>query len=171
MIARAVVLWMFIIISPIIFLFTSIKWVWDKLLWEKWTLKEMCCMVFLPVTVTFALSISFVFLSVLNFTTLKENFWIEWKWNEVYIQTDWNPEHKIIIKYKDTWVDSALTNLFWVFQNTMLWIIKLMFAIWFMWILVFTALKSCKITSWIAIFVWNFAKQMAKAAPIIPVAW
>ena len=171
MIARAVALWMFIIISPIIFLFTPIKWLWSKLLWEKWSLKEMCCMVFLPVTVTFALSISFVFLSVLNFATLKTNFGIGWKWNEVYIQTDWNPDHKITIKYKDTGSDSAMSNLVWLFQNTMLWVIKLMFAIWFMWVLVFTALKSCKITSGIAMSIESFSKNMAKAAPILPIAW
>jgi len=168
MIVRAVVLWMFIVISPIIFLFTSVKWIWDKLLWEKWTLKELCCLVFLPVTVTFALSISFVFLSILNFKTLKTNFWIEWKWNEVYIETDWNPDHRIVIRYKDTGKDSAMTNLFGFFQNTILWIIKLMFAIGFMWVLVFTALKSCKVTQGIATFIGNFAKEMAKAAPVLP---
>jgi len=171
MIARAIVLWMFIIISPIIFLFTSIKWIWDKLLWEKWSLKEMCCMVFLPVTVTFALSISFVFLSVLNFTTLKTNFWIDWKGNEVYVQTDWNPDHKITIKFKDTGNDSASSALFWIFQNTILWIVKLMFAIWFMWVLVFTALKSCKIVWGIAGSIQSFAVNMAKATPVVPIAW
>ena len=170
MIARALVLWMFIIISPIVFLFTSIKWIWDKLLWEKWTLKEMCCMVFLPVTVTFALSISFIFLTAINFKTVEKNFGIWWKWNEVYLETDGNPAHRIHIKIKDVWKDSAIADMVWLLQNTILWVIKLMFAIWFMWILVFTALKSCKITWWIAIAIEWFSRRMAKATPILPVA-
>jgi len=39
-----------------------------------------------------------------------------------------------------------------------------------MWIAVFTALKSCKVTEKIASSVQSFAQNMAKAAPIIPVA-
>ena len=49
-------------------------------------------------------------------------------------------------------------------------VIKRIFGIGFMWIAVFTALKSCKLTEKIAGSVQNFAQSMAKATPIIPVA-
>ncbi|NPA44701.1 MAG: hypothetical protein GXO49_04135 [Chlorobi bacterium] len=49
-------------------------------------------------------------------------------------------------------------------------LIKRIFGIGFMWIAVFTALKSCKVTEKIASSVQSFAQNMAKAAPIIPVA-
>jgi len=170
LIARVVVLWMFIIISPIVFLFTSIKWFGWKLLWEKWNLKSLCCMVFLPVPVVFALSLSFVFMNAINFTSLKAQFWIKAEWQTVVLQTDGNKQHDIRIKFKDTWSDSAWTNMFAFLPNTFLWIIKLVFAIWFMWILVFTALKSCKITWGIADSVSRFSVSLAKATPILPMA-
>ena len=170
LIARVVILWMFIIISPIVFLFTSIKWFWWKLLWEKWNLKSLCCMVFLPVPVVFALSLSFIFMNALNFNSLKAQFWIKSEWKAVVIQTDWNKQHDIKINFKDTGNDSAWTNMFAFLPNTFLWIIKLVFAIWFMWILVFTALKSCKITWWIADSVSRFSVSLAKATPILPIA-
>ncbi len=177
LIVRVVALWMFIIISPIVFLFTSVK-SFEKFLWEKWKLSSLCCMVFMPVIVVFALSISFVFLSSLKNMNISNEFWITWKWNSVYINVDWNPNNKNLTSNNNIKMtfnlpkkkggDSAIDGLFLQLWNTLDWIIRSIFSIWFMWVIVFAALKSCKITWWIASSIQSFSQSIAKAAPVIP---
>lgn len=168
LIVRAVLLWMFIIISPIVFLFTPIK-NFEKLLWEKWKLVNLVSLIFLPVVVVFALSISFVFLSYLKFqpNSIEKTFWIELKGSTATIPLDWKDgKNKINISYK--WDDSA--SLFANLGSTFAWLIESVFAIAFMWIIVFSALKTSKLTSWIAQSINNFSINMAKAVPIVPMA-
>ena len=170
LIVRVVVLWMFIIISPIVFLFTSVK-SFEKFLWEKWKLSALCCMVFMPVIVVFALSISFVFLSSLKNMQISNEFWITGKWNTVYININWtkdNPKNDIQMTFKWFNWDSSMNSLFLQLWDTLSWIIRSIFSIWFMWVIVFAALKSCKITGWIASSIQNFSQSVAKATPIIP---
>lgn len=169
LIIRTVILWMFIIVSPLVFLFT---WLWDSfknILWDKWKLWSLCCVVFLPVIVVFALSISFIFLNSITYKKLSWNFWINWttSWVSLSITKD----NSINIEVPKT-LDTAVSSSFFAnFSETLLWIIRNVFAIWFMWILTFTALKSCKITSKISSSIQNFSQSMVKAAPIVPFAW
>jgi hypothetical protein len=65
---------------------------------------------------------------------------------------------------------SGFVTDFGEFDKFLILVIKRIFGIGFMWIAVFTALKSCKLTEKIAGSVQNFAQSMAKATPIIPVA-
>lgn len=172
LIVRGVLLWMFIVISPIIFLFTPIK-SFTKLLWEKWQLINVVSLIFLPVVVVFALSLSFVFLSHLKFSNPKSNwktwlehtFWIQFTWHNVQIPLDW--DKNITISYK--WDDSG--SLFANMANTFAWIIENIFAIAFMWIIVFSAFKTSKLTSAIASSINKFSINMLKATPVIPFAW
>lgn len=168
LIVRTVLLWMFIVISPIIFLFTPIK-NFEKVLWEKWKLTSLVSLIFLPVVVVFALSLSFVFLSYLKFQkhAINDTFWVKFKWKQVIIPLDWKDgKHNITIGYK--WDDSAspFSNIWAAFS----WFIESIFAIGFMWIIVFSALKTSKLTSWIASSINKFSISMAKAAPIVPIA-
>ena len=168
LIVRAVFLWMFIIISPIIFLFTPIK-SFEKVLWEKWKLTNLVSLIFLPVVVVFALSLSFVFLSYLKFDegSIKNTFWVDLNSKSVVIPLDWEDgNHKITISYK--WNDSA--SLFANMWNTFTWLIENIFAIAFMWIVVFSVFKTSKLTSWIASSINKFSVSMAKATPIVPFA-
>ncbi len=168
LIVRAVFLWMFIIISPIIFLFTPIKNL-EKVLWEKWKLMNLVSLIFLPVVVVFALSISFVFLSYLKFdkNSINDTFWVELEWSKAVIPLDGSDgDNKVTISYK--WDDSA--SLFANLGSTFAWIIQSIFAIAFMWIIVFSAFKTSKLTSWIAQSINRFSVNMAKAAPVVPMA-
>ena len=168
LIVRAVFLWMFIIISPIIFLFTPIK-SFEKVLWEKGKLTNLVSLIFLPVVVVFALSLSFVFLSYLKFDegSIKNTFWVDLNSKSVVIPLDWEDgNHKITISYK--WNDSA--SLFANMWNTFTWLIENIFAIAFMWIVVFSVFKTSKLTSWIASSINKFSVSMAKATPIVPFA-
>ena len=168
LIVRAVFLWMFIVVSPIIFLFTPIK-NFEKVLWEKWKLTNLVSLIFLPVVVVFALSLSFVFLSYLKFekTSISDTFWVNLTWSKAIIPLDWKDgQHKITISYK--WNDSA--SLFANMWNTFAWLIENIFAIAFMWIIVFSAFKTSKLTSWIASSINKFSLSMAKAAPVAPFA-
>ena len=168
LIVRAVFLWMFIVISPIIFLFTPIK-SFEKVLWEKGKLTNLVSLIFLPVVVVFSLSLSFVFLSYLKFDkgSIKNTFWVDLNWTWVVIPLDWEDgNHKITISYK--WNDSA--SLFANMWDTFSWLIENIFAIAFMWIVVFSAFKTSKLTSWIASSINKFSVSMAKATPIVPFA-
>ena len=169
LVVRVVVLRMFIIISPIVFLFTSVK-NFEKLLWEKWKLSSLCCMVFMPVIVVFALSISFVFLSSLKNMNISNEFWISWKWSTAFIDINWTKDKSDDINITFNWLkwDSSVNSLFSQLWETLSWIIRSIFSIWFMWTIVFAALKSCKITGWIATSIQNFSQKIAKSAPIIP---
>jgi len=178
LVVRVVYIWMYIVVSPFIFLFTSLKDIWWKILWEKWNFKNMCCVIFMPVFVTFALSLSFVFLSAIAF--IKTNWgkgfldylWIKSDTNKNCIiaqplESNENWNIKICAKLNSTEVvDTNFSN----FDKFILMIIKWIFWIAFMWIIVFTALKSCKLTEKIASSVQVFAQGMLKATPIIPVA-
>ena len=172
LIVRVVILWMFIIISPIVFLFTSVK-NFEKVLWEKWKLSQLCCMVFMPVIVVFALSISLVFLSSLKSINISNQFWISWTWSTLNINIDWSNDksHNIQMTFINKSNDNALTNLFSNLWWTIDWIIRSIFSVWFMWVIVFAALKSCKITSWIAGSIQWFSQNIMKATPIVPIAW
>ena len=175
MVVRTVFLWMYIVVSPLIFLFTPLKEIGSKLLWKKWTLKSLCCMVFLPVFVVFAFSMSVVFLQSINLSskdsknTFMQHLWISWTWNKVELSIA--KDKKITITVDNSVTDASFTTMFWFFNDFLLIIIKRTFGIWFMWILVFTALKSCELTKNIAGSVQNFAQGLAKSTPIIPVAW
>lgn len=176
LIVRAVMLWFYIILSPLIFLFTPLKWFW-KLLWEKWQLSAVCCLIFLPVIVVFALSISFVFLSYLKFSSesLESVFNISSeKWSSsINIKLSDNPNVNDSIKMTYKWTEAAWTSLFWNLWTAILRIIQNIFAISFMWVIVFSALKSCKVTWWIVKSIETFAIWMWKATPIMPIpgAW
>jgi hypothetical protein len=76
---------------------------------------------------------------------------------------------KVVPKLTDRTSSGFVTN-FGEFDKFLILVIKRIFGIGFMWITVFTALKSCKITEKIAGSVQEFAQGMAAATPIIPVA-
>lgn len=168
LIVRAVFLWMFIVISPLVFLFTPIKH-FEKVLWEKWKLTNLVSLIFLPVVVVFALSLSFVFLSYLKFYrwAIKDTFWLKFDWKQIVVPLDWKDwTHNVTISYK--WNDSAsfFSNLWNFFE----WLVENIFAIAFMWIIVFAAFKTSKLTSWISSSINRFSINMAKSTPFIPIA-
>jgi len=188
LVVRVVLIWIYIVISPFIFLFTPLKEIWGKLLGEKWNLKNVCCVIFLPVFVVFALSMSIVFLHAISFFDKKsdDNFvkngngFLQYLWIDKCKNSTWCVEiHPI--EGNDQWVikihskiksdsSSVMVTNFSALDKFFTLLIKRIFGIGFMWIAVFTALKSCKVTEKIASSVQSFAQNMAKAAPIIPVA-
>ena len=177
LVVRVVLIWMYIVFSPFIFLFTPLKWIWEKLLWEKWKLSNMCCMIFLPVFVVFAMSMSFVFIKSINFNDkswewLMYHLWIipSHKDNSIVLDIVWTPDYNIKIKVDKVWANNVYVNNFSELDKFLLVLIKRIFWIWFTWIMVFTALKSCKLTSKIASSIQTFSQWMLASTPFIPVA-
>ncbi len=180
LVVRAVLLWLYIVISPFIFLFTPLKNIGWNLLWEKWNLKNVCCMIFLPVFVVFALSMSVVFLSAVNFSIWNNINWQKWFMEYLWIQDDWQWTVSIKPTDDDNWSitihpdlknsSSTFATNFSDYDKFLTLVIKWVFWIWFMWIVVFTALKSCKITEKIASSAQRFSQNMLMSTPILPVA-
>ncbi len=175
LVVRAVLLWMIIVFSPLIFLFTAISG-FKGVLWDKKSLSAVISLIFLPVFVTFALSMSLVFMNALQMSRI--DYDIKWPKLLSLFGCKSSDENKMICSIKDgTDIEIELAQndktTGWLLKDLGKWmgrIIANLFGIWFMWVLVFAALKSSKITEGIASSIERFSTSMAKAAPLIPVA-
>lgn len=174
LIVRAILLWMIIIFSPLLFLFTAITW-FKWFVSDKKSLSAVVNLIFLPVFVTFALSLSLVFMNALQ----KSKIATDIEWPKLLSQfgcdaTDANnmtctikdgTDIEIELAQNDKAAGGLLKDLGkWIWR-----IISNLFGIWFMWVIVFAALKSSKITAGIASSIESFSTSMAKAAPLIPI--
>jgi len=176
LVVRAVLLWMIIVFSPLIFLFTAISW-FKGILWEKKSLSAVISLIFLPVFVTFALSMSLVFMNALQKSKIQSD--IEWpKLLSLFGCKSTDSENMTCTIKEGTDIEMELAQndksaggLLKDLGKWMWRIIANLFGIWFMWVIVFAALKSSKITEGIASSIEKFSTSMAKAAPILPVLW
>ncbi len=177
LIMRVWYLWLIIAFSPFIVL-SSIKWwFWIKALnWEgmkiggienKFNLTTVINLLFLPVIVTFVISLSIVFLSSLS-EWLTKNGSAEAMW--IYQRTEWT------YKCYDVAITSICldmpsrdigTGIFDYFS----WMIMNLFGIWLMWFAVMAALKSSEFTSKVAGTIETLGKDMMMSANFIPIPW
>ena len=153
-IMRIGVLWMAVVLSPFIVLFSAFKEIWDKVFvkWkflEYFSLKNLIFIILSPAIVCFAISISTVLVTIiseLNFsgiTTAKTEI-LGW-----LVEVD--------IWWLSVWL--------WKFIISILWIAVTWFLVW-------AAVESSKLwNSGIVQGVKNFATSALWSMPIIPVVW
>lgn len=169
MIIRVWVLWMIIAFSPLLILAAVFKFEWLKKMWwwwDKFSVNSILWLVFMPVLVTFALSISIIFMNV--FITQQD--WTTQLVNALWFTKDWDSNKYTHDATQTTYEFITETTFLGlnVIQDFLSYIITNIFAIAFMWMVVFTALKASKITSKFVESVQNSAVNMIKAAPILP---
>lgn len=195
LIMRVVVLWLIIWFSPIIVLSEVFSF---KLWWEKATLKSVIWLIFLPVTAVFAMSLSLLFLTLLNtdldmgsskdddanssvekafgFQKVDTNSPWSWVWTESHSQS-WVGNWENVC-YEMLWLPTKFCfkkadkdSSLSAFIDIFPWLIINFLGIGFMWTIVFAAMKTSAITNWIVTSMEWFGKQLLKSAPIIPIPW
>lgn len=193
MIIRVVVLRLVIAFSPILALgyvyeFDSIT----KIDGDKFTRQNVLNLLMMPVLWVFALSISIVFLSLLNNVDFvqsevgakKTQNW--WKcfddtatalipWIESIDTPEWITDDNTVC-YKFLWLQTVCLNEWervslWKVANTFTWLITNMLWVALMRMAVMAVLKTNKFTEWTVDFIDSTAKSIAKSRKIIPVPW
>lgn len=194
MVIRVVVLWLVIAFSPILVLgyvydFKQITEAWEG----KFSLQNILGLLFMPVFGVFALSISIIFLSVLNNVdyiqqslgespqqennTCHDDALTALSSNSVRaVKTPDNLPEKWTKCYEFLWIQTICINegtrvFAWNVSNTMVWLITNGLGIALMWMAVFAVLKSNKFTKETVEWIQNVANGFIKSRKIIPVPW
>ncbi len=181
LIIRWVLIWLIVVVSPLL----AISWSLGLKMWlseDKMSIWSILWLIFLPVTAAFAVSISIIFLTVLTWT-LDE--WVKWweAWVEITSTQEENDSDdeddktQTICFDLPLWDDESTQTCFttpwealWIspFLDIFWWILINLFAVALMWAIIFAALKTSKMTSWVVKWVDNISKEAMKTAPIIP---
>ena len=168
LIVRVMLLWLIIPLSPVIFWFT-ILWIWEWKLKAKVT--DVLTLIFQPAYVVFMLVLWFIFVQA-TYTMIpvdsKKNvlkeLWFKVKKNsleyENILTIEWDFDKKQWTSTSASDIKNVVSYISWLIVNIL--------AIFIMWMLVFTALKSNKFTWKIATTIDSYAKEAAKAIPILP---
>lgn len=191
MIIRVVVLWLVIAFSPIL----AMAYVYDfekitKVSGDKFTWQSILNLLMMPVLGVFALSISIVFLSVLNnvdFVQSQVNAEKTQEWWKCYDDTatamfqwverintpEWITDDNTVC-YRFLWLQTVCLNE-WErvsigkVANTFTRLITNMLGIALMRMAVMAVLKTNDFTKWTVDFIDSTAKSIAKSTKIIPV--
>lgn len=168
LIIRVAVLWITIAFSPLLVLSKVFDFNLGKSSksLENFTVSNVISTIFLPVIVTFAISISIVFLSVLSEGLTKGTSLAELGMNT------FSDNNKTCINLivttlcidmptQDTGVSGMLDFFPWIILN--------IFGIGLMWTILMAAFKSNVFTKGVAEKVQGFAENAIKTAPIIPI--
>lgn len=182
LIVRWVILWMIIALSPLL----TISWTFWFNIWssEKLSLWSVLWVIFLPVVAAFAISISIIFLTLLNntlWTWAESKTWIYKSLNMEAPIPEENWDVKNICVKLPVWEEANRPKMcFWVpnqdlwispFLDVFSWFIINLFWIAVMWSIIFAALKTSKLTWWIVNWVDNISREAFKTAPILPTPW
>jgi len=162
-IVRIFWIWIYVAFSPLIFLDQVFGWKISNS-HKAFKFSNMIWLVFIPVTVTFAMWIAVIFLSTLKtaFVSWKDDsakkaLWIEKNtmliWDKVILTVTWNTMNKV-------------TDEVWWFFWKLILLIMSSILLWSMLRLVF---KSSEITSSISEWVYKFAEQSLETVPILPI--
>jgi hypothetical protein len=167
---RIVYLWLYIAISPFLVLWYifNIKFVEEQKFLKK---DNVFGLIFMPVLVTFALSLWVIFLS---FVIRADEIWpkdgkwvVEHLW-AVLIANDANNEkcYEFIKLFQLCFTGTEREFGAWIW-DVMSYVIVNGFAIAVVWFLVFAALKSNEITWWIAASIESLWQWIIKSVPIM----
>ncbi len=180
LVIRIVVMWLFIWFSPIIVLANVFDMKWLKGSWkmaDNTNISSVLGMIFLPVVAVFAMSISLIFMTALINWPKKTVSGTDSAWvaGALGFKIEESSNNKSCVSIVWIWnkicITSPKTNVSAsVFFNMISWLIVNMFGIALMRTVVFTALKSAKVTAWVVDKIEKFATWMAKSVPIFPVA-
>ena len=172
LIVRIWILWIVIAASPVLALLAVFK---DelKLKWgDKWIMAyldwaQIVKLVFAPVFIVFAISMSMIFLSALNPKDISKDAWLgdeqfETLWitkNEKSFSFLWLMEIELDMERVNKWMDMLS------------WFITMFFATWIMRFFLFFAIRMTKI--WDTIWKWfqESAQNLVKNLPMIPIGW
>ncbi len=206
MMVRLVALWWFIIFSPLLILgWIFFKWQTDWIKDGKASFSSLMWLIFMPVLVVFAISISLVFITLLarsneiNVANIEGNSYSVPDasiWSKLWVQYEpwatcdpvtWlmkcpdeknNPNCGNINNhcYDLAWITTlcfsdSQTSIGNTILNIMSYLLVNFFWIALMWMVVFAALKSSKITWWITDQIKNLGQDFAKSIPLVPIAW
>lgn len=195
MIIRVVVLRLVIAFSPIL----AMAYVYDfKKITEisdgKFTFQNILNLLMMPVLGVFALSISIVFLSILNNVdyiqqTVEDQPSQEWwKCYDDMITAflpnsaerppvpEWIEKPDNTKCYDFLWLQTVCINewervALWNVANTLSRLVTNLLWVALMWMAVMAVLKTNKFTAWTVDFIDSTAKSIAKSTKIIPVPW
>lgn len=187
LVIRAVLLWLLIAFSPFLTLLIIYKFSGSESMGKVGggsltDIKDILWLIFMPIFVVFAISLSLIFLNLIaqpDLISESENacqqdpvsvLWcikpIEREKTDLASDRcyDFCGITDICFTNSQSTVWSNVLNVMW-------WLVTSFFGIALMWVLVFTALKTSKITSGIVSTIEGRWKRIAKVAPIIPVPW
>lgn len=170
LIVRVWILWIVIAASPVLILvwmfWDIFKWVKD-VLWEKFNLWNIIKLVFAPVIVTLAISLSLVFINAIS-SINRDGVQREQVLNSLWVEVKEDSTYSIL-----GLVDIQLdTTLIWKWKDDFSYFITLLFASAIIRFFLIAALKMC---GGVWDKVWNFIDKnftdMLSNAPIIPIPW
>lgn len=167
---RMVVLWIVIWFSPMIFLAQVFSF---KMWWDKYNLHNILTLIFLPAVTVFALSISIIFLVLLqesgwSSTRNERNLWSNlMKALEVRQCKQWDNICYVDANGMKSCIWQSSKNI-WEFIDLVPWLLINFLWIWLMWTIVFAAMKTSKITAKVSENFEKFGENMVKSAPIVP---
>ena len=202
MIIRVVVIWWLLIFVP----FMIIVWVIWFAPWKaseatgdgKYWYKSMLGIIFMPIVVVFALSMSLIMMTLLTRShhiideNAPEQFNILWStvtrtdmvWRSCNIENglcEWVDAGKecwstskhcyYILWAMKMCLNESTINFGNGIMNTFTYILYNILGIFLMWTVVFAALKSIKLTEWFVGQIEWFAKQAITSAPILYIPW
>lgn len=190
MVIRVVYLWLIIAFSPLITIAAVLKW-WDKISWKIdgvlsniFKPDQIVSLIFLPVIATFGLSISIIFLSLLQTLPLIERE--HGKTESAITPKDecsndavtalgmQRNETKEWVSYDFDIVDVNFTQKLREtgadIGNIMSWLVINFFGIAFMWMVVFATLKTNEFTKWVVEEIDKASRAFMSTVPL-PFAW
>lgn len=177
LVIRAVILWLIIAFSPFLLMMYVYEFKLGETAEKAWV-KNVLSLIFLPVVAVFAISMSLIFLSLISrFSMIKQvsecsqDAWTI-LWARVYCP-DNNPLTKCYDFYGVTTIcfDESDRKTWANIVNTFAWLVTNIFGIAMMWMIVFAALKTSKLTETVVSTIESRGKTIAGAVPIIPVGW
>ncbi|MBS8122497.1 type IV secretion system protein [Candidatus Vampirococcus lugosii] len=184
LIIRGVLMWLIIALAPLL----VVSWTFGFNISgssDKYSMSSVLSLIFLPVIVAFAVSISIIFLTVLNNTLKVGDF--QGSTGALAVLgleknvDDAGEEKGQEICFKIPLGDEKETNICFnspenavgisPFLDILGWIVVNLFAVALMWSIIFAALKSAKLTSGVVNWVDGISKEAFKTAPVIPTPW
>jgi hypothetical protein len=174
LIVRVGYLWIIIVGSPIIALLLAFDkdgavW-WGDIIKNILSLKNILNLVFLPVVATFAVSISVVFLSLIQKAPALREVWIQQLFELKGTCPDNPPNNSKCYDLGITklYINEAQSNAGNNIVDTFGYLVVNGFGLVLMRVVVFAALKSSAITSGIVSKVKWFGEQLMSAVPLVP---
>ncbi len=182
LIARVWIIWLAIAISPILVLLWVFKGVFDiggksgSGLFEHFSGSNLVKLIFAPVFVVFAISMSLIFLTALtdrgvgNYDTENVDAKItnkEWQMEELGMYKVSDRTYSILglIEIELDWekVDKGMDTFARLITN--------LFAVWIIWFFLFFAVKMTKLWEKLWWWIQDTVQNLMKNLPIIPIAW
>jgi len=178
LLVRIWVLWLAIASMPIIILFEVFKWAFGKSskisdIFPYFEISHLIKLIFAPVFVVFAISMSLIFLTAL------------W-WPKDFKDTWLSQDEAILSEFGMEKVETNTYSIFGLMEfeldqnmvddwlDTFAWFITKLFAVWIIWFFLFAAVKATVKGTKLWDTIWDFQKgiqSVMSTLPVIPFPW